>query len=796
MTLARRLRAVVLRVVSLAGRARGERELADELEGHLQLHTDDFIRAGLSPAEARRRAILALGGVEQAKEQYRDRRGLPWLEAVLQDARYGLRMLLRQKTFTAVAVVTLAIGFGPPIAIFMLANWMVLRPVPGVRDTSRVSLYMSGTPSPGGTGTRVGRISYLNLRDILPRLRTVSLAGFQRSSAAVAANGRPERFVPLAFVSASYFDVLGVTMHVGRPLGPGDDDPGRPGMTAVISDGLWSALFARDPSAVGNTTTANGHTLTVVGVAEPEFQGVRRFSMEGLWLPGVTEPLVKNMRERRPDDRALGGYYEFAGRLAPGATRAQVDTELALATAWLLEQFPEENGKFKEVGFHDWGPIDALGREPLALLVSVMFAASLLVLLIASSNVASLLLMRGVARRGEVAVRQALGAGRWRTVRQHVTEATLLWLLGGVAGTLVVWGILQIGVTSRLSLLGVPALPLGLDRQAVAFALGLALLVGVLFSMVPAWRVTNVKPAVVLQASSAASTRRFRILPLFTVVQLAASLALFVGALMLGLTVRNLMAVDLGFDPRNVTVFNVQPPSGASPEAAYSYVTQFRTLLAARPGVTSVAVATGAPLAGAGSSFTRIRPAGGDEFTETPVHQVLSPEFFSLLRIAVLRGRSFLPEEVATLASPRGTSVILNETLARSLFGTADVVGRRIEIPQYQQAPRSYAIVGVVADVRQVNLTDAPPPTVYTPEGVERLISGTTLIARADDARPLAAEIEGIAQSLRTPPPAGIRTLEEAVAGARVEWDLLAELMVLLAAIASVVAAVGVYGVV
>src|SRR5688572_31574418 len=185
MTLARRMRALVLRVASIFGRERRERELSDEIESHIQLHVDDNLRAGMTPSEARRQAVLALGGVEQAKEQYRDRRGLPWLETLLRDVRFGGRMLRRQRTFTAVAVVTLAIGFGPPIAIFTFGNWLVLRPVPGVRDTQSVSMYQSGTPSPRG-GTTVMRISYLNLRDLAPRLRTVELAAFQgMSSAAV-----------------------------------------------------------------------------------------------------------------------------------------------------------------------------------------------------------------------------------------------------------------------------------------------------------------------------------------------------------------------------------------------------------------------------------------------------------------------------------------------------------------------------------------------------------------------------------------------------------------------------------
>jgi hypothetical protein len=304
----RLLRAAFVRLTSLIGRERHERELADELESHIQLHVDDNLRAGMTPEEARRRALMALGGLEQTKEQYRDRRGLPWLEALRQDLRFGMRTLWKQKGFAAVAITTLAIGFGPPIAIFTLANWIVLRPVPGVRDTASVSYYMSGTPSPRGVGTTVGRISYLNLRDILPRLRTLDVAAFQGlNRATVGTDDRPERFVNGQFVSGTYFDVLGVGVQAGRPLGPTDDDPGNPALAAVISDGLWAALFDRRSSAIGQTIAVNGRQVTVVGVADRAFQGVRRFSADALWLPGVTEPLIRQMRGRRSDDRAPGG---------------------------------------------------------------------------------------------------------------------------------------------------------------------------------------------------------------------------------------------------------------------------------------------------------------------------------------------------------------------------------------------------------------------------------------------------------------------------------------------------------
>jgi predicted permease len=792
----RRLRAAVVRIGNLLRRGRLERELAAEMEGHLQLHIDDNISAGMTPVEARRQAILALGGLEQTKERYRERRGLPWLETLLQDLRFGARMLRRQPTFAVVAVLTLAVGFGPPIAIFALANWMVLRPVPGVADSGDVSYYVHGTPSPRG-GTTIGRISHLNLRDLSARLRTLRVTGAQPlTNVIVGGNGRPGRYTTGQYVSPTYFDVLGVAMQAGRALGTGDDNPGHPPMVAVLSDGLWASLFDRDPGAVGKLITVNGHSFTVVGVAARGFQGATRFQADALWLPGATETIVRPVRGLRADDRATGGYYRFYGRLMPGATWPQADAELAAATAWLIDQYPTENARLKPMAFHNQGRIDALGRERLGPMMAVMFGVSALVLLIASSNVASLVLMRGIGRRDEVAVRKALGAGRGRVLRQHLTEAALLWLCGGAGGALIVWGVIQTGITTRLTLLGVPDLEVPFDWQVVGFALALALGVGLMFSMIPAWKATGVAPGVTIQAAAATATRRFRTGPVLTVVQLSASLALLIGALMLGATLRNLLVVDLGFEPDNVTTVRVQPAAGVSDAAAYAYMNEFRERLAARPGIAAVVMAEGAPFAGGFSAFMQVRRDAADTFVERHMHQVLSPDYFAALRIRLLRGRSFTPAEIPRPGGGETPAVVLSESLARELFGSIDVVGRTVQIPAYQQAPRTYPIVGVAADVRYASLTDEAPRTLYNPAGLGGFQRGTTMIAVASSSAPVMPDIQSVAESLGTPVPRNIMTLTEAIARARVEWDVLTWLLTALAAIASIVAAVGVYGVV
>jgi predicted permease len=783
-----------MRVRAIARRQQRERELAAELESHLQLHIDDNIRSGMSPADARRQAMLALGGVEQTKERVRDRLGFPSLESFVQDLRFGARVLRRHPAVTAVAVLTLAVGFGPPIAIFALASDLVLRPIAGIDDSSDVSYFMTGSAIEGGV--RVGRVSYLNLRDLTRRLRTTRLAAAQTfAGATVEGNGRPARLVNGQFVSGDYFDVLGVRMQAGRPLTAMDDDPSNPQLVAVIGDDLWASLFDRNPAAIGQTMSVNGHRVTIVAVADREFQGPFRFQQHAFWMPGVTELLLRAL-EGRPDDRARGGYYQFFARLAPGMTWAQVDAELTAATAWLREQYPDANAKFATIGFHNQGPIDTFGLDRYVALLAVMFGAAVLVLLIASANVATLVLMRSLARRGEVALRRTLGAGRWRVVRQHITETLLLWLLGAAVGVLLVWALVNADVASRLTEFGIPASPASIDWRVMAFTGGLALSVGLLFSVLPAWKGTTVDPAPTVQAMAATATPRLRAAPVLVAGQLSASLPLLVGALMLALTLRNLMAVDIGFDPSNITVFRASVAPGASESAAYVYLDEFRRRVSARPGVEAAAMASGAPFAGAGNAILQVRAGTAAEYVDVPMHEVLSPEYFDTLGIRLLRGRQFSPEEFPLPGRDRVHAVILSAALATRLFGTLDVVGRIVEQPVSGQPPRISTIVGVADDVRLSSLTEPMPPVLYTAGGLFGFRLGATLIVKTTPGVAIDGDIRSVARSLGSPPPTGITTLDDALTRARGEWDLLARLMAALAAVASIIAAVGVYGVV
>ena len=657
-----------------------------------------------------------------------------------------------------------------------------------------VSLFMTGTPNQRG-GLSIGRVSYVNVRDMTSRLETARLGAAQGTAASVAGNNRPPRLLAGQFVSGSYFDVLGVRMQTGRAIGPHDDLPSNAELVAVISDATWGSLFDRSPAAVGQTITVNGHRVTVVGVADAAFQGELRMSQVAFWMPGATELVIRALEGRRADDRAAGGYYQFVARLTAGASWPQAEAELASLTRWLLEQHPTDNAKFSTVGFHNRGPIGDYGREPLVRLLGTMFVAAVLVLFIASANAASLMLMRGLGRQEEFAVRRTLGATRWRVVRQHLTETTLLWGIGAMAGLLPVWLLLKSGAVSRLTSLGLLTPEVHLDWQVVGFAAALAFLVGLVFSLVPAWKSAALEPTATLQTMGTTATHRLRAAPVLTVVQLAACLTLLVGALMLGSTLRHLMSVDLGFEPENVTVFQADVSPGTSDTAAQSYLGELTRRLAAHPGVGLVAMAKGAPFYGAANVNMRVRRDAADDYVDTRMHEVLSPEYFSALGIRLVRGRAFTADEL--LVDREATrAVILSESLSRRLFGSVDVVGQTILEPLYQRPEATRIVVGVAAEVRVSSLIDDPAPVFYGAGGALGFSSGATVIVRTEPGAEIQQHVRAVVASLGNAPPVDIPTLEEAVARARGEWDVLAWLMWALAFVASTLSAVGVYGVV
>ena len=786
-------------------------DIDEEIASHLEERREEYAARGLDAVEAEAAARRKFGNREDVAETCRaiDRRVHEqerWVSMVTdlrQDLGYAVRQFRRNPGFAAVAILTLALGMGATTTIFTLANWALLRPVPGVADPANVSVFWVGRPGDKGS-FNPGRLSYPNLADAIARVKSMSLGAYQRGGpVAVAGGGQAARNVATDYVTAGYFDVLGVQMQMGRPFNAAEDTPPSPFLGAVISDRLWQSMFHRDPGVLQQPLDIAGIRFSILGVAAPAFHGTERLSNTDIWLPGASYPIVSHMPTARYDARGTGGYFELVARRVPGATWPQAQAELQSLRAWLRDEYPNENAKFGTTGFHLMGPIGPppLGRQILQRVIGFAAgSASALVMLTACANVAGLLMIRGIARRSEIGIRKALGAGRWRLIRQHLVEGMLLWTLGGAAAvTLVMFlrSTVDIG-----SFVGIGSLDMAppIDWRVLAFTGAVSLVVGLVFSIDPAIRATRADPAETLRSATPAATRRMFAGTSLAVFQLSASLTLLVGAFLLAATLMNLARVPLGFDPGGVFGFYVQPSSvGYAEPASLDYVNDFQRRLRQVAGVRSVAAADGAPFFGGGSMLRRVQPGGvdGARAFETPSNVVFSSDYFKTLAVPLIGGRLFTDADFA--AAQRGESrlAIVSEGLARRLFGRPDAVGRQIEFPNQRGSGPSSEIIGVVGAARFNSLVDEPEDMLYELAGPKGMWRGATIIVRTSGSVPIAEKARAIATELNPSLPLSpVLSMAEAVARSRAEWDSLARLLGILAIVAVVLACVGLYGVI
>ena len=416
-------------------------DLDADIRDHIERETQDNIERGMSPEEARSAALRKFGNVTLASEETRAVWIPVWLDQLRQDVRNALRLARRSPTFAVTAVLTLAIGLSLTIAIFAIANWVLLRPIPGLTDPDNVSIVGVGTWMANGS-LRVTGVLYPNYRDIATRLKSAAIGGYQPETLIVMREGHGPRQMSGQFVTASFFEVLGVRMAAGRPFTSQEDIPGAVTPVVVISERLWASAFNRDPAVLGQSLRINGHPFTIIGVTGGGFRGLDRVAQNDVWLPGATYPLV-NQHKLTFAERNRGFLYQFVVRLSPGATWQQVESELQSFGPWLAAQYPKENELFKTSGFHLVGRLGASffsGWQRLVTLTGVMMGISALVMLIACANVAGLLMTRGMGRAHEVALRKVLGGGNWRQLQQHLIEGVVLWLAGGAVAILLVWG--------------------------------------------------------------------------------------------------------------------------------------------------------------------------------------------------------------------------------------------------------------------------------------------------------------------------------------------------------------------
>jgi predicted permease len=765
-------------------RSEAESRADEEIGFHIEMETERNVREGMSPQEARQRAVAAFGGVETHREELRDERRIPVIEDLLQDVRFAARGLRRSPAFTAVAVLTLALGIGATTAIFSVVNGVLLRPL-GFADPDRVVVLTEYNVKTGGER---GTISLPNLGDLRDQSEVFEHLAAYRGWGATLAGDLPERVIA-ASVTSPFFDVLGVAPGRGRFFRPEDDEPGHPPVV-VLTHGLWQRRFGGDPAVVGSSISVSGSSYEVIGVTPEGFEDPH--------LEGATEAppeLWRATPEGFLDAPRDGRSYAGIGRLRAGVSQAQAEGIAARVFRTLAEEYPAENGNFGV----ELIPVGDLLVGKLRTALFILLGVVGLVLLIACANVANLLLGRAASRQREMALRQALGAGRGRLTRLLLTESGVLALLGGGAGAILA----SFGLRMLLTL-GEGSIPradgIVMDGRVLGFALVVTLIASVLFGTLPALHATRRKPvATLVRASRGAQADRGgrRVRRGLIVGEVALSLILLAGAGLLIKSFLRLQQVETGVSDSGVLTFALSPSPETWPDSTGQLDLFYRELLPALgslPGVLSVGSINILPMSGRNTceGFQRddVPPLPGGRRPCTEV-RTTAGELFSTLGMRTLRGRSLGPADVAGGAP----SVVINETMARTYWGSEDPIGKRMTFHR-----KSFEVVGVASDVRDFGPQRPAAPVTYVPFSQEPLAfmrRTQTLVLRTEgETLALAGAVRSVVREMDPVLPVeDLRTIRDVVDATVAQPRFRTVLVALFAALALALTAVGLYGV-
>jgi predicted permease len=785
------------RLAYLLRQSRHDADLREEIEAHRAHRAAHLERDGLTPHEADTASRRAIGNVLLAREDVRE----VWLGSWgtwWQDVRYGLRTLRKNPAFTAVAMITLALGIGVNTGIFVVVNGVLFRdlPVPGARAIVAIQQTVEGGDVMATTG--FGTFSTPEYRAYRDRARTLAGVVAHSNPQETTLGGNTPQQMFGVLVSCNYFTVLQQAPIIGRALTEGDCAPGA-APVVVLGHELWTRSFAAEPGVVGRTIELNRQFFTVVGVAGRDVYGPAAMRPQ-YFAPISADPLLSRTPARYEDENFRWLY--LIGRRGDSVGFDQVRAELAVIAAQIDQQQPGRStvltiGRATPMTV----PTDVRGAATAA--AAVLMAAFGLVLLIACANVANLLLARGAARTQETAIRVSLGASRARVVRQLLTESLLIAIAGGVLGSVVAMWSFQALVGLALPAVMPPEMPtftwgldLSPDYRALLFAMALTLGTGLLFGLAPALHASRPDLQVVLKQDTAGtgSRRGDRLRATLVGVQVGLSMVLMLAT---GLLVRGLYAthtIDPGFVYRDISYISFGLDGmRAEPGAARLLLQRLRDSVSSLPGVEAVELASDPPL-GEEIALMEIHLPGwsGNEFRTAQLNAV-TPGYFSLIGLPIVRGRTFTEAEFAR-ARPDADDipVVITETTARNLWGNADPIGRTIDRGDFvtKKIVGSLQVVGVVADAQVSTLGRIDPYFVYVPGGEELLLR-----SRAD----FSATVSGIQAIVRRLDPAlviRVLPLEANLAFWRGMSGMVTTLGAGLGVLALVLAAVGIYGVV
>jgi predicted permease len=803
-----------LRLRSLFRKSRIERELTEELRFHVEELMEQNVAKGMTPGEARYAAVRELGGVEQIKEECRDMRRVNYIENFLQDVRYGLRQLRRNPGFTAVAVLTLALGIGANTTIFTLINSLLLRSLPIEKPNELVLLGHGLDRGVVGEAQRGSweLFSYAFYQQLRDHNRVFQgVCAFQSFEDGLSLKvGNTTTSAPGKVVSGNYFSVLGVLPLLGRMLTPDDDTAGA-APAAVISYHFWSKQFSRDASAVGTTVDVNGTAFTIVGVTRPGFFGeTLQTDPPDLWLPLATQPQVSQQESLLTPQ---GPYWlDIIGRLKPHATVEEAQANVsALQRGFLDEEVRSQVSADRWQEIRNSSIVLTPGgkglselRESFAKPLYILLGAVGLILLIACANVANLLMARAAARQREVSVRLALGASRSRLVRQFLTESVLLALCGGAAGLLLArWGTIALVTEVANGAVYVP-LSVNPDTRVLGFTLGVCLLTGILFGLAPALGASrvNLTPALKDSVRTASGPGgRQRVSNLLVVFQVAVSLFLLIGAGLLVRALRALETQDWGFAREKVLLVDIDPKrAGYKPEQLPALYQQLLDRVNALPGVRSASLALYSWLSDM-EVIQRITVPGytpqAGERTSVQVN-LAGPRYFETEGMTLLLGREFTAQD--SEGAPH--VAIVNEALVRRFYFGQNPIGKTLRLQMLFHGG-DIQVVGVVKNARYNSPQDNATEMVFLP-----VFQAASAVAQfgayvgdlevrternpTSVAGEVRAAIAGIDKNL---PVDRVTTLNELVDRSLNEVTLVTGLSSLFGVLAMLLACVGLYGV-
>ena len=715
------------------------------------------------------------------------------MESLIADVRYAARSLWRSPGFTAVAVLTLGLGIGANSAIFTLVDAVLLRRPAGVVEPNRlVSIYTSDFSS-GDFGTS----SYPDFEAIRAERQVFASVAAYSFQPVSLSTGEQAEMLNATLVSAEYFSLLGLVPGAGRLIGP--DDVTAPGTSpvAVVSHGMWRTRFGGEPGAVGRTVRVNGREFTVIGVTPPGFRGLQGVLENELWIPITMDPALD------ADDLTSMGNRSFlvVGRLADGVTAEQAQARLTALARSRFEQFPDwwrtvrGDGRKLTLRPESYARVPPQGRAVVVTMSAMLMIVVGLVLLIACANIANLLLARATGRAREIAVRLSLGATRRRLVQQLLTESVLIALLGGVAGLAAAGWVADLIVRLRPPVSFPIRLAVETDARVLWFTLGVSLLTGIVFGLLPALRAS--RPQLVAELKGDVVRRRagsrYGLRDLLVVGQLAVSLVLLVGAALFLRSLGRAQAVDPGFDAENVVLMSFAlEAQGYNQARTRAFYDQLLERARALPGVEGATLATSVPLGGSyGRRGTRIEgyTPGPGESTEINWN-VVGADYFRVMRVPVMRGRAFtgLDRDGAPLV------VVINEAFARRYWPGEDPIGKGISVTGAEGPFRP--VVGVVADGKYRSLAEDPLPYMYLPFGQQYRAWMTLHVRSAGDPGPVLARLRQEVQSLDPNLPiVNPTTLKEQIGIAVLPQRLAATLLSAFGVLAVLLAVIGLYGV-